>query len=78
MSLHAYAPESIREFLDVLAVMPVTIDKARASHTVSASVPLALVGPLRDTARDLGLSFETGRARGAKGVQIVVKAPSNW
>lgn len=75
MSLHAYAPESIREFLDVLKVLPVTIDKARSSHTVSASVPLALLAPLRDTARDFGLTFETGRARGSKGIQIVVKAP---
>jgi len=75
-NLHSYAPGSIREFLDVLAVLPVTISKPRCSHSVHAVIPLALRDPLRSAALDLGLSFSIGKTfRGGAKVQIVVKHP---
>lgn len=74
MSLHKYAPESIQEFLAVLKVLPVTVSKARSSHTVHVTIPMTLIEPLRDTANDFGLQFSIGRFYRSNKCQIVVKA----
>jgi hypothetical protein len=76
MSLHQYAPENIQEFLDILKVLPVKVAKARSSHSVHVTIPLALMIPLKKAAYDLGLDYSVGRfyRRGAGDkCQIVVK-----
>lgn len=73
--LHNYAPTELIEFLTVLNTLPVTVAKARSSHSASITVPLALIDPLKQTAQDFGLTFSTGRFyHAANKCQIIVKA----
>lgn len=72
MNLHAYAPEALCEFLDVIKNLPVKMHKVTCSHRVGLTIPKSLVVPLRDTAEDLGLMFEIVKTR--KQVQVLIKS----
>lgn len=73
MSLHKYAPSEILDYLEVLETLPVTVHKARSSHTISMSIPFALLQPLKKTAQDMGLTFMTGKFYKNQ-CQIIVKS----
>lgn len=72
MTLHAYAPESIRKFLNMVKILPVKIHKAKSSHSVGLTIPVAMIDSLKQIAKNMNLSFQIVKYR--KQVQILIKS----
>lgn len=75
MSLHRYAPKNLREFMEILKILKIEIDKARCSHTVHAVIPYNWIEDIKENAKALKLDFSTGRFyHASKKCQIIVKS----